>query len=801
MTNEYLSKAIAYIRQNTSDENATVKGHTESEINFPLTDRHFWIGKITMNNDIYTVYICKDSGKILDSISLYREKEYMLSQKLYGKLDKELFEKLDMLGLDEKLEVCIWLEYEDSPVIIEEIKKQFSDVQFESHMPITDDISKKAEIRKYIAEKRESHIGEVKRTFIEELQNRGISIVFNSKTTPDIHISATKNEILDIQNIPGVETIYATHIYEDLSSVSSNHISTTRVYDAWNNGYNGGVRTIVDAWENKVIEILAESLQVRSGPGPGYSLITTVYKGNFYPIVRWENDWTEIKLYRNINGWIFMNNNINAIGRFPGTGEIALVSGDTVNIYTKPGTSYEVSEIVYRNTELIVLEVGSSWTRVLNPDGRTGWISNDYITRRSIGYSPTARTIRVAVLETAGIDWENRFLTHAKAGSYNATNPYSGDNPHATAVAGCISSIERGAKGVAPGAWLLNANAASYGESNIKDACNWAIDNNADIINCSFGAISDPAGATFTSLTRYFDFVARNNDVTVVIAAGNVRTIDGVVHKEINTPAIGYNVLAVGNIDDHGTGDWSDDTLNPTSCTINPYSQAGDRHKPELSAPGTEIFTTVPMWYISPLTNQPVNSQGFPPTLSENAWITGTSFATPMVSGIAAILQEMNTDANHNQVLTRAILTASATHEVTAQTQADHWGLGEGTGTINVFAVRDIAQSKRYVYGVWNKTNYPRSYNVTLQSGQKIKGVLVWNSQATSENTDARLIDLNLYLLDNSGNILDTSATIENTVEIVKYTAPQNMTVTLKITANTYNAATAESTAIAWSIE
>jgi serine protease AprX len=132
---------------------------------------------------------------------------------------------------------------------------------------------------------------------------------------------------------------------------------------------------------------------------------------------------------------------------------------------------------------------------------------------------------------------------------------------------------------------------------------------NIKVINMSFGSkaqesyLQDPLCRATT--------IAWNKGLVICVAAGN----EGPGNKTIDTPGINPKVITVGNVDDHQTINYQDDLLNRTSSrgpTIDNIS------KPDLLAPGTKITST---W------------------IDDNyRSLSGTSMATPMVSGAAALI-------------------------------------------------------------------------------------------------------------------------------------------------------------------
>ena len=142
---------------------------------------------------------------------------------------------------------------------------------------------------------------------------------------------------------------------------------------------------------------------------------------------------------------------------------------------------------------------------------------------------------------------------------------------------------------------------------NLPEAIKYATNHGANIINCSFGAESSSE-----SLRDAINY-ATSKGVMVVAAAGNTGK------NEITYPAAYPNVISVANVD-------SNDRLAVSST----YHQTVD-----VSAPGVGIFSSV-------------NSTAFNPNPYE--YKTGTSMATPMVSGALGLLLSKNPNLSSVEV-------------------------------------------------------------------------------------------------------------------------------------------------------
>lgn len=186
---------------------------------------------------------------------------------------------------------------------------------------------------------------------------------------------------------------------------------------------------------------------------------------------------------------------------------------------------------------------------------------------------------------------------------------------HATHVAGIIAAIRNngiGMDGITNDVLIMPVKAVPDGDERDKDvalAIRYAVDNGAQIINMSFGKGYSPHKNWVDDAVRY----AEKHDVLLVHAAGN----DGANNDSIpnypnpffeNSHKQADNFLTVG-----ASGPTNDD--GHLAASFSNYGKSVD-----LFAPGVDIYSTVP--------NNKYES------------LDGTSMATPVVAGIAALVLE-----------------------------------------------------------------------------------------------------------------------------------------------------------------
>ncbi|MCC8251165.1 S8 family serine peptidase [Saccharothrix sp. NEAU-S10] len=207
-------------------------------------------------------------------------------------------------------------------------------------------------------------------------------------------------------------------------------------------------------------------------------------------------------------------------------------------------------------------------------------------------------------------------------GSASGTDGTEDNDGHGTAMATLIAgrAVDGGALGVAPGAMIMPISVGADGDkfttASVAEGVTWAVDQGADVINLSLTSLATLTPDLLRAVNYAFD-----NDAVVVAGTGN----DGDEH--VGAPANIKGVIAVsGTIE--GNGPWPESNTGPETV---------------LAAPAQRIVTAVPVSVVD---------TGY-------AEVDGTSAATALVSGAAALVRARYPDLDAGNVVNRLIATAT----------------------------------------------------------------------------------------------------------------------------------------------
>ena len=237
--------------------------------------------------------------------------------------------------------------------------------------------------------------------------------------------------------------------------------------------------------------------------------------------------------------------------------------------------------------------------------------------------------VTVAVIDT-GVDYNHPELINNLVDGKNfrtTSESYLDDSGHGTAVTGVIGAVGNNLLGIAGAAWNVSIMPLrACGDAGLicrvsdeVEAIEEAIAQNVDIINLSLGG-TNPSVLEEESINR-----AWNNGILIFAAVGNQGKL-GKFNDPENTENIAFpagykNVCGVSSIVYPVAGKLS-------IVQLSDFSNSGDAVS--VTAVGTHVMTTAPTY---------VADYSIFGAATDYGRISGTSFSTPLVSGLAAIIK------------------------------------------------------------------------------------------------------------------------------------------------------------------
>jgi subtilisin family serine protease len=326
---------------------------------------------------------------------------------------------------------------------------------------------------------------------------------------------------------------------------------------------------------------------------------------------------------------------------------------------------------------------------------------------------------------------------------YNNDTDPSDEYGHGTAVAGAAAACGNNGVGVASVAWnncimplKVAGSSGSTSHSLLAQAITYAADHGARVINISFASTS-----TTTTLQNAINY-AWSKNVVIVASAGNY------ANSTVQYPAACANVIGV-------SATQSDDTLASWSSYGSFVS---------LAAPGVTIYTTT-------------MDGGY-------AGKSGTSFSSPIVAGVAALVASVNPALSNAEIVD--ILKSTAD-----DLGATGYDVYFGHGRVNAY------QAVLAAGGAPADTTAPTANITSPASGATVSGVVTVNVNATD---DVGVTQVELYA---DGTLVGTSSAApasiawdtsslpngSHTLQALAYDAAGNVGASSSVTVNVQNTA------------
>jgi serine protease AprX len=301
-----------------------------------------------------------------------------------------------------------------------------------------------------------------------------------------------------------------------------------------------------------------------------------------------------------------------------------------------------------------------AWTGAATPDG----------------HMDSGVNISVAVVDS-GIDADHPDIAgQVLAVNVNHTATSAADGyGHGTHVAAIINGHDADGQyyGVAPSVTVISVkiaddNGVAY-ESDLLRGLDW-VRANRDAYHIRAVNLSVSSGVSASYVVSPVDAMVERlwkDNVTVVAAAGNLGTAeDAVWYAPGNDPY----AITVGCLDDNTTQITSDDSL----CSISSRGITQDGFlKPDIVAPGRKVLSAL---------SSGINDKGsvlaaeFPDRITpdgEHIRLSGTSMATPTVTGAIALLLQRHGGLQPNQL-----------RQILLQTDTAYPGQPDGAGALNI---------------------------------------------------------------------------------------------------------------------
>ena len=279
-----------------------------------------------------------------------------------------------------------------------------------------------------------------------------------------------------------------------------------------------------------------------------------------------------------------------------------------------------------------------------------------------------------------------------------------------------------------------------------------------ELIDCGVNVISVSRGigaynSQYEAIEKWVDHIAYQHDVHYVQAVGNYGpSTDTSLSAGPSSGSMAYNIITVGNLNLNGTPTYYyDDLIHDASSW---YTGNKLAYKPDICAPGTDI-----------------NSRFF------NDVIWGSSFSTPQVAGVVALMCEQRPALKTQQSTVKAILTAGVNFDYPHRYTPSNSNYRKyGAGLLDCVGACYVVGGYRYTNSSIASGSTSKTHTFTVSSSDsRIRVSLVFNVKSLGSGnnhgdiTISSVPDLNIQVKDPNGKVVGSSTTAKNNVEIVDF--------------------------------
>ena len=140
---------------------------------------------------------------------------------------------------------------------------------------------------------------------------------------------------------------------------------------------------------NQTVTSATDHLNVRSGPGLNYEIISTLNKGDLYPVLKEEGEWIQINLNDGQKGWVAnylvsvkdgsTSNQVNTEqARTNEDTKSGIITVNSLNLRSEPSLNGNILGKLQKDDNVRIISESNGWIEISH-NGESGWISSQYI--------------------------------------------------------------------------------------------------------------------------------------------------------------------------------------------------------------------------------------------------------------------------------------------------------------------------------------------------------------------------------------------------------------------------------------
>ena len=349
----------------------------------------------------------------------------------------------------------------------------------------------------------------------------------------------------------------------------------------------------------------------------------------------------------------------------------------------------------------------------------------------------TGDGIRIGIYEAGGVCDTSNINIIGK--DITLRDSSIGTTPHATNVTSVLCLI---------------APEAEYYVSDVNQVgVAWFIDNDCDIVNCSFGYYNniDNGDGTYTdgikcykySIDAINDYQIAASYITVIKSSGNRNTNNTYSsynpNNKVTSPGYAYNVITVGGV----SRDYVDSDYRWVHATNASFVCGGPQIKPNVSAPYTISIPNI-------------------------GSVSGTSYSSPLVAGCVALLEEFDASyvACPESILSAINSACDKTYDY--YPSLSYFDETVGAGIFNLAKMTTITSCTNQFNTNHLSESVILNKYVSLSGGTDIQIGLGWIIDVIPEDESIFVTNYDLILYDVANSVVTSTQLTDSNVEMIR---------------------------------
>ncbi|MBC6315422.1 N-acetylmuramoyl-L-alanine amidase [Listeria grandensis] len=162
-----------------------------------------------------------------------------------------------------------------------------------------------------------------------------------------------------------------------------------------------GVLSTIAMANANTVQVKAEVLNVRSGPGLAFDVTSQVRKDEILNVIDEENKWYKVRLSDGQSGyvasWLVKNIDVSA-----SSNSLATVTSDgSLNVRSKPSTNAKILGSLKGGDQITVTSQSNGWTQI-QYQGQTAWINSSYIKMQESATKESKNSLQTLTIRSNG---------------------------------------------------------------------------------------------------------------------------------------------------------------------------------------------------------------------------------------------------------------------------------------------------------------------------------------------------------------------------------------------------------------